>query len=157
MQNRDWSQLLSVLELARALSRCSLKPVDGTGSASNRRDKVPATNGFAERFNRTVLDELFRKIFWQELYESVGWPATSTRSPTLCRREAEIARRDHEKLGAVLDAIRVLLRYGRGCPGEWTEHLLSSIQGYTGSGPDDECRDAGPPTPSLNGATGENG
>ncbi len=31
----------------------------------------PQTNGFVERFNRTVLDEFFRKAFRQKLYESV--------------------------------------------------------------------------------------
>jgi transposase InsO family protein len=29
------------------------------------------TNGFVERFNRTVLDEFFRKAFREKLYESV--------------------------------------------------------------------------------------
>ena len=31
----------------------------------------PQTNGFVERFNRTVLDEFFRKAFREKLYESV--------------------------------------------------------------------------------------
>jgi hypothetical protein len=31
----------------------------------------PQTNGFVERFNRTVLDEFFRVAFRQKLYESV--------------------------------------------------------------------------------------
>ena len=31
----------------------------------------PRTNGFVERFNRTVLDEFFRKAFRQKFYESV--------------------------------------------------------------------------------------
>jgi transposase InsO family protein len=39
----------------------------------HRRTKVrrPQTNGFVERFNRTVLDEFFRIAFRQKLYESV--------------------------------------------------------------------------------------
>jgi transposase InsO family protein len=32
--------------------------------------KHPQTNGFVERFNRMVLDEFFRKVFRQKLYES---------------------------------------------------------------------------------------
>lgn len=32
---------------------------------------TPRTNGFVERFNRTVLDEFFRKAFRERLYESV--------------------------------------------------------------------------------------
>jgi transposase InsO family protein len=37
----------------------------------HRRTKVrrPQTNGFVERFNRTVLDEFFRVVFRQKLYE----------------------------------------------------------------------------------------
>jgi transposase InsO family protein len=31
----------------------------------------PQTNGFVERFNRTVLDEFFRETFGRKLYESV--------------------------------------------------------------------------------------
>lgn len=31
----------------------------------------PQTNGFVERFNRTALDEFFRKAFREKLYESV--------------------------------------------------------------------------------------
>ena len=31
----------------------------------------PQTNGFVERFNRTVLNEFFRKAFREKLYESV--------------------------------------------------------------------------------------
>ena len=39
----------------------------------HRRTKVatPRTNGFVERFNRTVLDEFFRETFRQKLYTSV--------------------------------------------------------------------------------------
>ncbi len=39
----------------------------------HRRTKVrnPRTNGFVERFNRTVLDEFFRPAFRQKYYESV--------------------------------------------------------------------------------------
>jgi transposase InsO family protein len=39
----------------------------------HRRTQVrrPQTNGFIERFNRTVLDEFFRVVFWQRLYESL--------------------------------------------------------------------------------------
>jgi len=39
----------------------------------HRRTQVrrPQTNGFVERFNRTVLDEFFRVAFRQKLYESV--------------------------------------------------------------------------------------
>jgi len=39
----------------------------------HRRTKVgrPRTNGFVERFNRTALDEFFRKAFPEKLYESV--------------------------------------------------------------------------------------
>jgi len=39
----------------------------------HRRTKVgrPQTNGFVERFNRTALDEFFRKAFREKLYESV--------------------------------------------------------------------------------------
>ena len=33
--------------------------------------KSPRTNGFVERFNRTALDEFFRKIFREKYYESV--------------------------------------------------------------------------------------
>jgi len=38
----------------------------------HRRTKVatPRTNGFVERFNRTVLDEFFRETFRQKLYTS---------------------------------------------------------------------------------------
>ncbi|MDM7993098.1 MAG: IS481 family transposase [Candidatus Fermentibacter sp.] len=38
----------------------------------HRRTKVrsPKTNGFVERFNRTVLDEFFRKVFRESFYES---------------------------------------------------------------------------------------
>lgn len=32
---------------------------------------TPRTNGFVERFNRTVLDEFFRTVFRKKLYESV--------------------------------------------------------------------------------------
>jgi len=35
------------------------------------RVRRPQTNGFVERFNRTVLDEFFRKAFREKLYESV--------------------------------------------------------------------------------------
>jgi transposase InsO family protein len=40
----------------------------------HRRTKVrhPQTNGFVERFNKTVLDEFFRTAFRTKLYESVG-------------------------------------------------------------------------------------
>lgn len=40
----------------------------------HRRTKVrsPQTNGFVERFNRTVLDEFFRVVFRQKPYESVA-------------------------------------------------------------------------------------
>ena len=31
----------------------------------------PQTNGFVERFNRTLLDEFFRKAFREKLYDSV--------------------------------------------------------------------------------------
>ncbi len=31
----------------------------------------PQTNGFVERFNRTVLDEFFREALRRKLYESV--------------------------------------------------------------------------------------
>ena len=31
----------------------------------------PRTNGFVERFNRTVLDEFFRKAFREKFYESL--------------------------------------------------------------------------------------
>ncbi len=39
----------------------------------HRRTKIrsPQTNGFVERFNRTVLDEFFRISFRQNYYESV--------------------------------------------------------------------------------------
>lgn len=39
----------------------------------HRRTKVrsPQTNGFVERFNRTVLDEFFMIVFRQKLYESL--------------------------------------------------------------------------------------
>jgi transposase InsO family protein len=39
----------------------------------HRRTKVgnPRTNGFVERFNRTLLDEFFRTAFRKKLYESV--------------------------------------------------------------------------------------
>ncbi|TCW60048.1 integrase core domain-containing protein, partial [Treponema sp. J25] len=39
----------------------------------HRRTQVrhPQTNGFVERFNRTVLDEFFRIVFRQNLYESL--------------------------------------------------------------------------------------
>ena len=39
----------------------------------HRRTKIgrPQTNGFVERFNRTVLDEFFRKAFREKMYESV--------------------------------------------------------------------------------------
>jgi len=39
----------------------------------NCRPKVgrPQTNGFVERFNRTALNEFFRKAFREKLYESV--------------------------------------------------------------------------------------
>jgi len=39
----------------------------------HRRTKVrsPQTNGFVERFNRTVLDEFFRVVFRQKLYENL--------------------------------------------------------------------------------------
>ena len=35
------------------------------------RVRTPRTNGFVERFNRTVLDEFFRKAFRERFYESV--------------------------------------------------------------------------------------
>ena len=40
----------------------------------HRRTKVksPRTNGFVERFNRTALDEFFRKAFREKFYESVN-------------------------------------------------------------------------------------
>ncbi len=40
----------------------------------HRKTKVgtPRTNGFVERFNRTVLDEFFRTAFRKKLYESVA-------------------------------------------------------------------------------------
>jgi transposase InsO family protein len=39
----------------------------------HRRTQVrrPQTNGFVERFNRTVLDEFFREVFRETFYESV--------------------------------------------------------------------------------------
>jgi transposase InsO family protein len=39
----------------------------------HRRSKVarPRTNGFAERFNRTVLDEFFREAFQKKFYASI--------------------------------------------------------------------------------------
>lgn len=39
----------------------------------HRRTKIrsPKTNGFAERFNRTALDEFFRSAFREKFYESV--------------------------------------------------------------------------------------
>jgi transposase InsO family protein len=37
----------------------------------NTKVKSPQTNGFVERFNRTVLDEFFRPAFRQKYYESV--------------------------------------------------------------------------------------
>jgi hypothetical protein len=39
----------------------------------HRRTKVarPRTNGFVERFNRTVLDEFFRETFREKFYASV--------------------------------------------------------------------------------------
>jgi len=37
----------------------------------DRGDLQPQTNGFVERFNRTVLDEFFRTAFRTTLYESV--------------------------------------------------------------------------------------
>lgn len=39
----------------------------------HRKTKVrrPQTNGFVERFNRTVLEEFFRVAFRQKFYESV--------------------------------------------------------------------------------------
>jgi transposase InsO family protein len=39
----------------------------------HRRTQVrrPQTNGFVERFNRTVLDEFYRIVFRQKLYEKV--------------------------------------------------------------------------------------
>ncbi len=41
-----------------------------------RNSKVgrPQINGFAERFNRTTLDEFFREAFRRKLYESVEAP-----------------------------------------------------------------------------------
>ncbi len=43
------------------------------GDIEHRRTKVrsPQTNGFVERFNRTVLEEFFRVKFREKLYESV--------------------------------------------------------------------------------------
>ena len=43
------------------------------GNIEHRRTKVksPRTNGFVERFNRTVLNEFFRKAFREKFYESV--------------------------------------------------------------------------------------
>lgn len=43
------------------------------GEIGHRTTKVrrPQTNGFVERFNRTVLDEFFRTAFREKLYESV--------------------------------------------------------------------------------------
>ena len=40
----------------------------------HRKTKVatPRTNGFVERFNRTILDEFFRTAFRKKLYESVA-------------------------------------------------------------------------------------
>jgi len=40
----------------------------------HRKTKVrhPQTNGFAERFNRTVMGEFFRPSFRTKIYESVG-------------------------------------------------------------------------------------
>jgi transposase InsO family protein len=40
-------------------------------SHRNTKVKSPQTNGFVERFNRTVLDEFFRPAFRQKFYESV--------------------------------------------------------------------------------------
>ena len=37
----------------------------------NTKVKSPQTNGFVERFNRTVLDEFFRPAFRQKYYESI--------------------------------------------------------------------------------------
>jgi transposase-like protein len=47
--------------------------VKGENDIEHRRTQVrhPQTNGFVERFNRTVLDEFFRIVFRQKLYESV--------------------------------------------------------------------------------------
>ncbi len=45
----------------------------GLNDIKHRRTKVatPRTNGFVERFNRTVLDEFFREAFRNKLYTSV--------------------------------------------------------------------------------------
>jgi transposase InsO family protein len=40
-------------------------------SHRNTKIKSPQTNGFVERFNRTVLDEFFRPAFRQKFYESI--------------------------------------------------------------------------------------
>jgi len=46
----------------------------------HRRTKVatPRTNGFVERFNRTVLDEFFREAFREKFYSSVEEPPWNT-------------------------------------------------------------------------------
>jgi transposase InsO family protein len=65
----------------------------------HRRTKVksPKTNGFIERFNKTVLDEFFRITFQENFYETVeaGWlqgngfnPCQSKRGPKPKERSA---------------------------------------------------------------------
>jgi len=38
---------------------------------THKKMRCPQTNGFVERFNRTLLDEFFRKVFREKFYDSV--------------------------------------------------------------------------------------